>query len=64
MVPPSQRIQHEELGADEEQAVAEAKLWLLQNGGRGISNEDVLAGFGLTLDDFHNIAKQRAARRQ
>ena len=64
MVPPSQRIQHEDIGADEEHAVAEARQWLLQNGGRGISNEDVLGDFGLTLDDFHNMAKQRAARRQ
>jgi hypothetical protein len=36
----------------ESQAVVESKAWFKQHGGQGISNEEVLADFGLTPDDF------------
>ena len=38
----------------ERQAVAESKAWFQQQGGKGISHEDVLADFGLTPDVLKN----------
>ena len=38
----------------ERQAVAESKAWFQQQGGKGISHEDVLADFGLTADLLKN----------
>jgi len=46
----------EEIGEDEERAVAEAKEWRQHN--QAISHEEVLADFGLTLDDFHEMGRQ------
>lgn len=49
--------------ADEERAVDQAKQWLRENGGRGIPHEEVLADFGLSLDDFRRMGEERAQRR-
>jgi hypothetical protein len=51
------------LGEDEERAVEEAKQWLRENGGKGIPHEEVLADFGLTMDDFRRMGEERAQRR-
>jgi hypothetical protein len=45
-------IEDEEISEAEKAAVAEADEWLKLNGGRGIPMEEVLADFGLTMDDF------------
>ncbi len=44
----------EVISADEEQAVTEAKQSRLLT--RPVSHEDVLADFGLTMDDFQKMA--------
>ena len=54
----------EPTSADEERAVAEAKQWLQDHGGKGISHEEVLADLGLTPDDFRRMGEQRAQRRR
>lgn len=48
-------IDDEEIGAAEEQAVAEAREWLNHN--KPIPNEDVLADFGLSAADFERMGK-------
>ena len=45
----------EEISAEEELAVAESIEWLKQN--KGIPHEEVLAEFGLTLDDFEKMGR-------
>ena len=55
---------NEEIGEEEERAVAEAKQWLRDHGGRGIPHEEVLADFGLTPDDFRRMGEKRAERRR
>ena len=45
----------EEISHEEEQAVAEAREWLKHN--KPIPMEDVLADFGLTMEDFHKMAE-------
>jgi hypothetical protein len=50
-------------GEEEERAVAEARQWLRDNGGKGIPHEEVLADFGLTTEDFHRMGEKRAERR-
>jgi hypothetical protein len=45
-------VDDQPLTAEEEQALARADAWLKQRGGRGIPHEEVLAEFGLTLQDF------------
>ncbi len=54
----------EETGAEEERATAEAKQWLRENGGKGIPHEEVLADFGLSLDEFRHMGEERAQRRR
>lgn len=54
----------EEISEDEEQAVEEARRWLAEHGGRGIPHEEVLADFGLTMDDFRRMGEERAAERR
>jgi hypothetical protein len=49
---------------EEERAVAEAKQWLRDNGGKGIPHEEVLADFGVTMDDFRRMGEERAQRRR
>ena len=44
-----------EVGEEEERAVAEAKQWLRDNGGKGIPHEEVLADFGVSMDDFRRM---------
>lgn len=56
-------LKREEISAEEERAVDEAKQWLRDNGGKGIPHEEVLAEFGLTLDDSGKIGEQPAHRR-
>lgn len=54
----------EAISDEEEHAVAEAKRWLRENGGKGIPHEEILAEFGLTVDDFRRMGEQRAERRR
>jgi hypothetical protein len=56
-------LDREPIGEDEELAVEEAKQWLRENGGKGIPHEEVLADFGLTMDDFRRMGEERARRR-
>jgi hypothetical protein len=53
-------IEDEEIDEDEEQAVAEACEWLKQH--TPISNEVVLAEFGLTLEDFEKMGRELPPR--
>jgi hypothetical protein len=46
----------------EERATAKARQWLLENGGKGIPHEEVLADFGLTPEEFYRMGQQRAER--
>jgi hypothetical protein len=48
-------IEDEEIGAEEERAVAEAREWLKHN--NPIPHEEVLAEFGLTMDDFERMGR-------
>lgn len=48
-------IEDEEISEEEERAVVEAKEWLKHN--KPIPHEEVLAGFGLTMDDFHKMGE-------
>ncbi len=50
--------------SEEERAVAEAKQWLRDHGGKGIPHEEVLADFGLTPEDFRRMGEERAQRRR
>jgi len=50
----------EEIGADEERAVAEAREWLRHN--EPIPHEEVLADFGLTMADFERMGKTPLGR--
>ncbi len=54
----------EKVSEEEERAVAEAKRWLRDNGGKGIPHEEVLADFGLTPDDFRRMGEERAQSRR
>lgn len=45
-------VDEEPLTKEEEEALDRADAWLEQNGGRGISHEEILAEFGLTMNDF------------
>lgn len=49
-------IEDEEIDEDEERAMAEAREWLKHN--TPIPNEEVLAEFGLTLDDFEKMGRE------
>jgi hypothetical protein len=42
----------EPLTEEAEQALDRADTWLKQNGGKGIPHEEILAEFGLTVNDF------------
>jgi len=57
-------LEREEISEEEERAVSEAKQWLRENGGKGIPHEDVLADFGLTMEDFRRMGEERAQRRR
>src|SRR5712692_10582795 len=48
-------IEDEEIGAEEERAVAEAREWLKHN--KPVPHEEVLAEFGLTMDDFERMGR-------
>jgi hypothetical protein len=49
-------IEDEEIDEDEERAVAEFIEWLKHNA--PIPNEEVLAEFGLALDDFERMGRE------
>ena len=57
-------LEREEISQGEEQAVDEAKQWLREHGGKGIPHEEVLAEFGLTMEDFRRMGEERAQRRR
>jgi hypothetical protein len=57
-------ITEAELDQQEEDAVAEAKEALRQSGGRVIPHDEVLADFGLTLEDFQRMADKREEARR
>jgi hypothetical protein len=42
---------------DERTAVAASKAWLKEHHGQGIPHEDVLAEFGLSLEDFERLGR-------
>jgi hypothetical protein len=48
-------IEDEEISEEEERAVAEAREWLKHN--KPIPHEEVLAEFGLTLEDFDRMGR-------
>ena len=48
-------IEDEEISAEEEHAVAEAREWLKYN--KPIPHEEVLAEFGLTMEDFERMGR-------
>jgi hypothetical protein len=48
-------IEDEEISAEEEQAVADAREWLKHN--QPIPHEEVLAEFGLTMADFERMGQ-------
>jgi hypothetical protein len=48
-------VEDEEISAEERCAVAEAHKWLKHN--KPISHEEVLAEFGLTMDDFDRMGR-------
>ena len=50
-------IEDERICEEEERAVARAKEWLKHN--KPIPHEEVLAGFGLTIDDFRKMGETR-----
>ncbi len=45
-------VDDESLTEEAEQAIRRSEAWFKKNGGKGISMEDVLADFGLSLKDF------------
>ena len=55
-------IEDEEISAEEERAVAEAREWLKHN--KPIPHEEVLAALGLTLDDFERMGRTPLAREE
>ena len=55
-------IEDEEISAEEERAVADAREWLKHN--QAIPHEEVLAVFGLTLDDFERMGRTASAGRK
>jgi hypothetical protein len=50
MVPPA--IDDEPVTDGDRQAILRSEAWFREHGGRGIPMQDVLADFGLTMDDF------------
>jgi hypothetical protein len=46
-------VEDEEIGEEEERAVAEARQWLKHN--KAIPHEEVLAELGLSMDDFERM---------
>ena len=48
-------IEDEEISEEEERAVAESIEWLKHN--KGIPHEEVLAEFGLTMEDFERMGR-------
>lgn len=45
-------VDDEPISDEDIRCVREGRAWFAEHGGRGIPMEEVLADFGLTLDDF------------
>jgi hypothetical protein len=45
-------VADEPLTNEEEQSLSRAEAWLKERGGRGISHAEILAEFGLKMEDF------------
>ena len=45
-------VESEPLTEEERQAIARSELWFRTRGGKGIPMDEVVADFGLTIDDF------------
>lgn len=48
-------VEDEEIGEEEEHAAAESREWLKHN--KPIPHEEVLAEFGLTMEDFERMGR-------
>lgn len=55
IVAPGVPFEDEEIGEEEERAVAEAREWLKHN--QPIPHEEVLAEFGLTIADWERMGR-------
>ncbi len=51
-------VEDEEIGEEEERAVAEAREWLKHN--KPIPHEEVIAEFGFTMEDFERMGRMPA----
>ena len=49
----------EPVSDEEREAIARSEAWFRENKGKGIPFEDVLADFGLTIDDLHSDPDKR-----
>jgi hypothetical protein len=49
---PSAPVDDEPITEEDRRCVREGRAWFAQHGGKGIPTEEVLADFGLTLEDF------------
>lgn len=45
-------MEDEEISEEEQRAVEASKVWFERNGGKGIPHADVLAEFGVRMDDL------------
>jgi hypothetical protein len=45
-------VDDEPVTEEERQAILRSEAWFKEHGGRGVPMEEVLADFGLTMDDF------------
>ena len=50
--PSTAPVDDEPITDEDRRRVREGEVWFAQRGGKGIPMEEVLADFGLTLDDF------------
>ena len=52
-------VDDEPLSEEDREAIARSEAWFRENKGKGIPFEDVLADFGLTIDDLHSDLHKR-----
>ena len=57
-------VEDEQIAAEEERAVAEAREWLKLKHNKPVPHEEVLAEFGLTLEDFERMGRTPLPREQ
>jgi hypothetical protein len=55
-------VEDEELSDETRQSIHRSEAWFQERGGKGIPMEEVLADFGLTLDDFPLDAEGHGSR--